>query len=445
MTGNVIFIDDDADLLSAQIQALELDGFLVRGFSNGPDALKVITSAFDGVIVTDVRMPRMDGLTLFKRVQAIDAELPVILMTGHGDVPMAVQALKDGAYDFISKPFARDDLIQSVRRALQTRDLVMENRQLRQAHAALLDRENPAQNLLLGESPAMTYLKQVVVRVAEADVDALITGDTGVGKERVGRALHALSTRKNRPFVHVGCATLTEDSFQAELFGIEAGHRPGAARVIGRFERANKGTLFLDEVEGLSLSQQARLLRVLETREIWPVGSESPRSLDIRVVAATRTDLTQSVKDEQFRADLYYRLSGVSLRVPPLSERGDDIRLLFQHFLLGAATRLNRPPPKLTQATQAYLSRYDWPGNVRELEQFAELCALGLDSAHLPADSGALGLAEQVSQYEEAVLRETLSQYAGNVREVIAALKLPRKTFYDKITRYGIALDDYRG
>lgn len=443
VTAPLILIDDDADLLAAQSQALRLDGFSVQAFASGAEALKLLDATFPGVVITDVRMPVMDGLEVFARIRALDPDLPVILMTGHGDVPMAVQALKDGAYDFLSKPFAQDDLRQSVRRALQTRELVLENRRLRQAHAQLADQDS--RYPLLGDSAVMTHLKSVVVRVAEAEVDTLISGDTGVGKDRVARALHALSARKGRAFVHIGCAALDEERFQSELFGSEQGLRPGAPRLIGRIEKAHKGTLFLDEVEGLTLSQQARLLRVLETREVWPEGAESPRQVDIRVIAATRIDLVQAVRDGRFRADLYYRLSGVTLRVPPLSERREDIPLLFQHFLLAAAARLNRPAPRLSLQAQSHLRQHDWPGNVRELEQYAERYALGIDDSLPGNDVDAPGLAEQVARYEEALLRETLERHEGQVRSVMEALKLPRKTFYDKVNRYGIDLNLYRG
>lgn len=439
----VVLIDDDADLLSALTQALTLEGFEVRACRSGPDGLKGLDPAYRGVVVTDVRMPVMDGLEVFARVRALDPELPVVLMTGHGDVPMAVRALKDGAYDFLTKPFAPADLTQSLHRALQTRELVLENRRLRQAHARLTEQDE--RSLLLGDSAVMTHLKAVIVRVAEAEVDTLITGDSGVGKARVARALHALSPRKQRPFVHLGCASLDEGRFQTELFGSEQGPRPGAPRQVGRIEKAHRGTLFLDEVEGLSLPQQAQLLSVLEAREVWPVGAEHPRPVDMRVIAASRADLVQAVRDGRFRADLYYRLSGVTLRVPPLSERREDIALLFQHFLLAAAARLNRPAPRLTLKAQGFLRAHDWPGNVRELEQFAERFALGIDESPALGGSEAQGLAEQVALYEEAVLRETLERCAGQVRPALEALKLPRKTFYDKISRYGIDLNAYRG
>ncbi len=442
----VIFIDDDADLLAAQAQGLEIAGFAVRAFSNGPDALKHITSEFDGVVMSDVRMPQMDGLAVFRRIQAIDPDIPVILLTGHGDVPMAVQALKDGAYDFLSKPFPMDDLIASLRRASQKRQLVLENRALRQLHA-----DAPAaQTNLLGNSPIMVHLRQTLGQVADADVDILVTGDTGSGKETVARALHRLSNRRNRPFVHINCASLPEETFHAELFGLEPGAKFGpyggsARRTTGRLEKANKGTLLLDDVDGLSLPQQAKLLGVVEARELWPVGAEEPRSLDIRIVATTKTDLNEAVRRGDFRADLFYRLSGVTLRVPPLSERRGDIGLLFQHFLVSACARLKRPIPKLNAPVHAWLQSHDWPGNVRELEHFAERFALGLEDARLPGqETEPQSLADRVAEYEADIIRETLSLNHGDVQASMRDLHLARKTFYDKLTRHGIRINDYR-
>ncbi len=442
----VIFIDDDADLLAAQAQGLDIAGFSVRAFSNGPDALKHITAEFDGVVMSDVRMPRMDGLGVFRHVQAIDPDIPVILLTGHGDVPMAVQALKDGAWDFLAKPFPMDDLVASLRRASSKRQLVLENRALRQAHADAA----AGKTALLGNSPIMVHLRQTLGQVAEAEVDILVTGDTGAGKESVARALHRLSSRRNRPFVHINCAALPEETFHAELFGIEPGARLGAyggtaRRTHGRLEKANRGTLLLDDVDGLSLPQQAKLLGVVEARELWPVGAEEPRALDVRIVATSKTDLGEAVRTGAFRADLFYRLSGVTLRVPPLSERRGDIGLLFQHFLVGACARLKRPIPRLTTQAAAWLQSHDWPGNVRELEHFAERFALGLEEARVPGtDATALGLAERVGQYEADIIRETLSLRRGDVRTAMHDLQLARKTFYDKLARHNIRIGDFR-
>lgn len=445
---NVIYIDDDADLLAAQTQALQLANFCVQSFGNGPDALKQITADFDGVVVSDVRMPQMDGLDVFKRIRAIDEDIPVILLTGHGELQMAVRALKDGAYDFITKPFAMEDLLASLNRAVQKRQLVLENRQLRQ----LCAEQDPIKTLLLGNTPVMSHLRQTVNRVAAAGVDVLIAGDTGSGKECVARALHILSARKHRRFVHINCAALNDETFHAELFGIEAGAKLGLyvnkAHAVGHIERAHKGTLLLDDVDELPLPQQAKLLHVIETRELWPLGAQLPRPLDIRVVATTKADLAQMVRDGGFRADLYYRLSGVTVRVPPLSERRADVPLLFNHFLLSACAGLRLPVPKLNLATSSYLKQHDWPGNVRELEQFAQRYALDLEDARTPGLSthptSGTSLADCVSRYEAELIRETLSHAQGSAKKAMEFLKLPRKTFYDKINRYGIELGKYR-
>ncbi len=443
--GHILFIDDDADLLAAQVNALRLEGFDVTSFSGGPEALKQITADFDGVVVSDVRMPQMDGRDLFRQVQAIDADIPVILMTGHGDVRMAVEALKNGAYDFIAKPFALDELVLSLNRAIQKRRLVMENRQLRRHHTDPGD----AETQLLGATPIMQHLKASVMRVGEADVDVLIIGETGVGKERVARAMHRLSARKSRPFVHVSCASLPEDRFDPDMFGVEPGHKSSvygalSRRLVGRFEKAQKGTLFLDDVDGLSLPQQAKVLRVVEARELWSLGAEEPRALDIRIIAATKADLALAVESGHFRADLYYRLSGVTLKVPPLSQRRGDISLLFQHFLVNACARLKRPIPKLTAGALAWFQSHGWPGNVRELEQFADRFALGLDDARQPETGDPAGLAERVGEYEAGLIRETLAHFHGDARESMMALQVARKTFYDKLNRYGIQIRDYR-
>lgn len=447
--GLVIFVDDDADLLNAQTQGLQLAGFQVLAFSNGPDALTRVTADFGGVVMTDVRMPQMDGLDLFKRVQAIDADIPVILVTGHGDVAMAVQALKQGAYDFITKPFAMDAVIQSLKRAINKRQLVLENRQLRQLHV----KENPAQGLIMGDSPIIQHLRQTLAQMADAEVDILITGDTGVGKERAAQTLHQLSARRNRPFVQLNCSALPEETFDAELFGVEPGAKLGlygltSRRSIGRLEKAHKGTVFLDDVEGLTLSQQAKLLRLVEAREVWPLGAEEPRFIDIRVVAATKADLASAVSKGQFRADLYYRLSSFTLRMPPLRERKGDISLLFQTFLVSACARFKRPIPTINARIQTYIRDHDWPGNVRELEHFAERLALGLADAPLVGEDGqsqAPGLAERVSDYEADLIREALEANHGSAKKTMAALKLPSKTFYDKLNRYGIQIGNYRG
>lgn len=440
---HVVLVDDDHDFLAAQVQGLQMAGFRVHAFSSGAEALRHVTPDFDGVVLSDVRMPGMDGLSLFSRVQEMDDELPVILLTGHGDVPMAVQALKDGVYDFLAKPFPFEDLIASLRRAGQKRQLVLENRQLRKLHADIAG----SRTLPMGDSLAMKSLRQAMTQVADTDVDVLITGDTGTGKKTVGRALHGQSSRRNRPFVQISCASLPEDQFHAELFGAEAAARPGGRRMVGRLEKANRGTVLIEDVETLSPQQQATLLRVIEMREYLPLGAEEPRPLDIRVMASSRANLREDVRQGHFRADLFYLLAGVMLHVPRLIERREDIRLLFQHFLVSACARLKRPIPRLTMAAHSFLQRHDWPGNVRELEGFAERFALGLepDMPEEPGgDDAGPGLAELVSQFEAQAIRDALTACHGDARQAMQNLKLPRKTFYDKLARHQIRIGDYR-
>lgn len=446
ISRRVILIDDDKDFLDAQVQALELAGFAVQAFLSGTEALRHITREFDGVIVSDVRMPNMDGLSLFKHVNELDPELPVLLLTGHGDVPMAVQALKDGVYDFLIKPFSVAELIASLGRASQKRELVIENRNLRKLHASYSN----AKTALIGESMVMDSLRQTLSQIAEADVDVLITGDGGAGKKAAARTLHSLSHRKAKPFVQVSCASLSEDTFSAEVFGSVAGEAPHQRyvpkRAIGHLERANRGTILFDDVGALSLQQQAALLRVVETRECCPRGADEPRPLDLRIVATSRENLKEAVQCGTFRADLFYLLSGVTLHVPPLSERRTDIRLLFQHFLFAASARTRRPVPRLTLRALMHLQRHDWPGNVRELERFAERFSLGLEPEDDPLSAAhpSLGLADRVNQFEAELIQEVLSRYQGDAKRSMDALQLPRKTFYDKLTRHHIRISDYR-
>jgi len=443
--SDIIFIDDDDDFLAAQVQSLELADFSVTAFSNGRDALKHITPSFAGVVLSDVRMPQMDGLGVFRRIQVIDPEIPVILLTGHGDIQMAVQAMKEGVYDFVTKPFSGAELLISIRRAIQKRLLTLENRELRSVHV----RNSRADMEPMGDSTIMVNLRNALAKIAEADVDVLITGDTGVGKETAARALHKISRRRAKPFVQINCASLSESEFQSELFGSEldrtGAHAGPARRLIGRVERANKGTLLLDDVGKLSLAQQALVLTTLERREIWPIGASQPRHVDIRIISTAHCALEADVKSGIFRADLFYKLNGISVRVPPLAERKEDIRLLFQHFLVTACARLMQPIPPLSLPVHAYLQAHNWPGNVRELQQFAERYALGLEDKHLThAKEDSDGLTSRVAQFEADLIRETLRFCSGDAQRAIALLKLPRKTFYDKLSRYGIRISEYR-
>ncbi|KAB0682772.1 sigma-54-dependent transcriptional regulator [Aureimonas leprariae] len=439
----VAFVDDDRELLEANAQTLDLAGYEPRLFASADAALAALDAGFEGVVVSDLRMPGTNGLTLFRELKRRDPDLPVILVTGHGDIETAVSSLKEGVYDFIAKPYPGERLAVSLRRAVEKRRLVMENRRLRAAA------ETGAQDLpLLGETPAMERLRQTIRQIAGADVDVLVQGETGSGKEIVAALIHRLSSRRDREYVVLNCGALPEAVMESELFGHERGAFTGAdRRRIGRIEHADGGTLFLDELESMPPALQVKLLRVLESREIAPLGINRTRAVDLRVVAAVKVDLSDPASRGDFREDLYYRLNVVTLRVPPLRERKDDIPLLFAHFLARAARRFRREPPDLTPALRDRLMRQDWPGNVRELAHVAERVALGIEpqgSAPEPLEADGSGLAERVARFEAGLLRDALARHRGDAQAAVEELKLPRKTFYDKLARHGLAPKDFR-
>ncbi len=440
----VAFVDDDAELRNANQESLELAGFEVYPFADAESALAFLDADFPGVVVSDIRMPRIDGLELFQRLKALDADLPVILITGHGDVPMAVAALHDGAYDFIAKPYGADRLVQSVSRAAEKRRLVLENRRLRLA-AQSAEESLP----LIGQTPAIENLRRTIRHIADTEVDVLIAGETGSGKEVVASLLHEWSSRRSGNFVAVNCGALPESMIESELFGHEAGAFTGAQKKrIGRIEHSSGGTLFLDEIESMPPAAQVRLLRVLEQRTIEPLGSNESRELSLRVVAASKIDLGNPVQRGDFREDLYYRLNVVTVSIPPLRERKEDIPLLFAHFMQRAAARFGIEVPQLSPQVSRYLFQHDWPGNVRELAHFAERLALGLGDviappATLRIESGHASLPARLEQYEADLIREALLANAGDVRSTLETLGIPRKTFYDKLQRHGIDRAQY--
>lgn len=430
----VLFVDDDPMVRAANLQTLALADLDADAHADAASALASIDSDFPGVVVTDVRMPGMDGLALFRQLKSVDPELPVILVTGHGDVQMAASALKDGAWDFIAKPFAPDHLVASVRRALMARRLVLENRALRIAAAE--------RDPLVGETPVMIELRKTLRQLAAADVDVLIEGETGTGKELVATLLHRWSRRRGRPFLTFDCGALPSPLAQIELFG----HRDGAISGLrpsrtGRIEAANGGTLFLDELESMPLDLQAGMLRVLEDREVTPLGDDRPHGVDVRFVAAIAKPPTQLAVGA-LREDLFSRLDTVHLQLPPLRNRRDDIPLLFAHLLQQAAQRHRLPQPELDIEARTYLLAHDWPGNVRELAHYAERLILAVRESCLP--SIALTLPERTQRFEAEAILTALATHDGDVRAVINELGIPRKTFYDKLTRYGIEPSSFR-
>ncbi|MFK0036798.1 sigma-54-dependent transcriptional regulator [Pseudomonas monteilii] len=449
--AQVILVDDDPHLRQALSQTLDLAGLKVVALADAQGLAERIEADWPGVVVSDIRMPGIDGLQLLEQLHGRDSELPVLLITGHGDVPLAVQAMRAGAYDFLEKPFATDALLDSVRRALALRRLVLENRSLR---LALSDRQQLATRLV-GHSPSMLRLREQIGALAGTRADVLILGETGAGKEVVARALHDLSSRREGPFVAINAGALAESVVESELFGHEPGAFTGAQkRRIGKFEFANGGTLFLDEIESMSLDVQVKLLRMLQERVVERLGGNQLIPLDIRIIAATKEDLRQSADQGRFRADLYYRLNVAPLRIPPLRERGDDILVLFQHFADAASQRHGLPPHTLQPAQRAVLLRHDWPGNVRELQNAAERFALGLElaldgqapPAAVPAAPVLIGnLSEQVEQFERSLIAAELAQPHSSMRSLAEALGIPRKTLHDKLRKHGLSFDGGSG
>lgn len=431
--NRIILVEDDDAFRDALAERLGLAGLEVSACASAEAALKLLSPAFEGVVVTDLRMPGMDGRALVERLSDLDPDLPVVMMTGHGDIAEAVDAMKRGAYDFLAKPFAPERLVESLKRALDKRSLVLDNRRL-----AALSAESEWSIPLSGDSRSVAVLRAAIQRLADARVDVLIDGETGAGKEAVARAIHNAGHRRLRPFVAVSCAALPEAGLETLLMGHAAGAFPGALhRREGQIEQSHQGTLFLDEIDLAPRAAQLLLLRVLEEREVLPLGAMEPHALDLRVLAATKDDPVEAVARGDLREDLYYRLNVVRLRTPPLRERRDDIPMLFARFLGRAADRLGRDIPPINDAIRRRLLEHDWPGNLRELANYASEVAVGLPAPQTAPPSGS-GLVHQVQAYEAELIREALSLHQGDIRRVTATLRIPRKTLYDKMARHGI-------
>jgi two-component system C4-dicarboxylate transport response regulator DctD len=435
----VLLVEDDPTVRAGSEQALELADFTVSSFESAEPAARLLQANSPLVLVSDVRLPGMSGLELLEAARAIDPELPVILVTGHGDIAMAVQAMHDGAYDFLEKPYSSEQLADVVRRAVDKRRLQLEVRALRQK----LAHSEGIEACLLGNTPAMQALRQVILDVAGQPADVLIYGETGTGKELVARCLHQFSERGKHHYVPVNCGAIPETIFESELFGHEQGAFTGAAkRQIGKIEHADHGTLFLDEIESLPLAMQVKLLRVLQERSIQRLGSNHAVPLDVRVIAASKEDLKDFSDQGKFRSDLYYRLNLIVLHIPPLRERREDIPLLFEHFMLDAAARYKRPCPVVPSAQMQQLMAQDWPGNVRELRNAADRFVLGLSAS---AESAApASLADQVGAFERMLIEQALRAAGGNVATACTALSLPKQTMYHKMQKYGLTAEDYR-
>ena len=445
--GPVIFIDDDEEVRISGAQTLELEGFEVIALDSAQAALEHISVTWPGIVVSDVKMPTMSGMDLLERVTMIDQDLPVVLITGHGDISLAIEAIRGGAYDFIEKPADMERLIDTVNRALEKRTLILENRMLRKRSVNLGDE---IESRIIGVTPSIMALRQTILDLADTDVDVLVLGETGTGKELVARCLHDFGSRREARFVALNCGALPESVIESELFGHEAGAFTGATKQrIGKIEYAEGGTLFLDEVESMPPAIQVRLLRVLQERKIERLGGNDPIAVDIRVIAASKESLLDLSTDGSFREDLYYRLHVASLSLPPLRDRPEDIPILFSLFVENASARFRRPLPEADETMMRYLLAHSWAGNVRELRNVAERFVLGMPLSVVhestPQDQKEPEvLTDKVSAFERETIRAAMIRNSGRVGKTAEALGIPRKRLYLRMQKYGLDPDQFK-
>ncbi len=452
MKGKILIVDDDTAHLSMLKTVLKGWGFQTSGADDGSAAISVTQdTVFDGILM-DVKMAHVDGIEALQEIKKINPAIPIIIMTAYSSVETAVEAMKYGAYDYLTKPLNFDDLKITLERALEHMALSRENLSLRERLAS----ENCLSNLI-GSSPAMVDLKKMIQTIAPSEATVLILGESGTGKELIARALHSCSMRKDEQLVTVNCAALSEGLLESELFGHEKGSFTGAERKRdGRFMQANKGSIFLDEIGEVPLTMQAKLLRAIQEREIQRVGSDKVLHVDVRIIAATNKDLLNSVKDGSFREDLYYRLNVVSLSVPSLQERREDIPILARFFLDRHAAGNRKSIRNFTPTAMNCLTGYRWPGNVRELENAIERAVVLCNGNYIserelpPAllqdmednTKASRPLTEMaglpLGEIEKEAIIQTLQKTDGNKSEAAKLLNITRTTLNNKIRKYAI-------
>ncbi|RBP73277.1 sigma-54-dependent transcriptional regulator [Marinobacter nauticus] len=447
-TASVIFVDDDPDIRPLMEQTLELEDIPVACFADGASAMQEVHPDFEGIVLCDYNMPGMDGLDVLQRIRQIDEDIPVILLTGQGDISTAVSAMQQGAYDFIEKPFDHEELIELLRHALEKRHLALENRRLK-VQLRHLARPGPR---MLGDSPAMQRVMATIDPVLDISANVLLHGETGSGKDALARYIHENSPRSSHNFVAINCGAVPENLIESELFGHEAGAFTGAdKRRVGKIEHAHRGTLFLDELESMPMPLQVKLLRVLEEQRVERLGSNQVVDVDVRIIAATKSDLKELSDKGDFRSDLYYRLNVVKVDIPPLRERKEDIPKLFHHFVLIAAARYDRESVPLDARQAARLMQHSWPGNVRELRNLAERYVLlgpaalaEGDSASGPNIASRQTLSEMMDGFERSAIVSALNACHGSIKDTMVQLGIARKTLYDKMKKHGLDKAEFK-
>lgn len=441
---SVLVIDDDESIRLGCTESLELEGYAVQSAKNGRAGLELVREVAFDVILVDLKMPEIGGMEVLRRLRQEAPDTQVIMITGYATIESAVEAIREGAYEYLTKPFSADMLNAVVKRAIERRRLAFDNAALR-----LALKERVGAGLMVGDSKAMQEVGRLIRKASPTDATVLVIGKTGVGKELVARAIHEGSPRRDRPFVPVDCGSLVEGLFENELFGHVRGAYSGAVEAAsGKFELANGGTIFLDEIGNISLDMQAKLLRVLQEREVTRIGGSQRIKLDVRIIAATNSDLMESMQAGKFREDLFYRLSVIPIHMPPLCERREDIVPLALHFLHKHGPHRNRAIQGFSDDALALLEEYDWPGNVRELENSVERALVMAEPPLIetedlmffrPLAVGRESPGEgHLVEVEKREIRSALERFGGQINRTADFLGINRKTLREKLKRYGL-------
>lgn len=451
MKFTVLIIDDEENIRNGLAANFELEDYEVKTAANGKDGLDLVAKGDIDLVITDLRMDGISGEEVVKRVTTETPGIPVIVLTGHGSIDAAVEAMKSGAYDFLTKPLNLDQLNLIVKRALENRELSLQHKLLKDEieSSACLEQ-------MIGRSAEMQKVFSMIKKVAPAKASVLITGESGVGKELVANAIHNLSGRKDKAFIKVHCAALSESLLESELFGHEKGAYTGADSMQkGRFELAHGGTIFLDEIGEINQNVQIKILRVLQEKTFERVGGEKSISVDVRIVAATNKNLEEEVKAGRFREDLYYRLNVVHLKVPSLKERKDDLPLLIDSFIKKFAAENEKEIIGIDSKAKAALLKYDWPGNIRQLQNCIESSVVMSNGKQIKLEDLPLSVSEYTGQEaisipmgisledaEKIIIMQNLSANKGNKSKTADILGIGRKTLHRKLNEYGLELSD---
>jgi len=447
MTYNILVVDDEKNIREGLGKVLELDGYKVLLACDGKEAIQKLDRGDIDLVITDLKMPNLSGEEVLQKATGGSPNLPVIILTGHGTIENAVQAMKNGAYDYLTKPVNMDRLSLLVQRALSARELMLQHRALQEE----FQKRNQFSNII-GKSESMKKIFEVVQQVAPSRASVLITGESGTGKEMIADAIHYNSSRREKPLIKVHCAALTETLLESELFGHERGAFTGAvARKRGRFELAHMGTLFLDEIGEMSQNVQIKLLRVLEDKTFERVGGEETIEVDVRIIAATNRELKSAIEEGDFREDLFYRLNVVNIHISPLRERKEDIPLLMAAFVKEFAEENGKNIEAIEPKTRMVLYNYPWPGNVRELRNCIESAVVMSKSniitvddlpPHIHSDSDEeylkITAGASLADIEKEAIRATLAQANGNKTRAAEVLGIGRKTLHRKLQEYGL-------